>query len=957
MRQLTKGKAILLLIAIGAIAILAVVFFNLDFSATRALADDVTVHTIDDDLSFALRNNGTEYKVSARNKSITRIRIPKMYNGLPVTEIKDNGFMSCAKLEYVYIPDTVTRIGVNAFMNCKKLVNVDGMTNVESLCNNAFAMCPVMNETIVPFSVAEFGNGVFRGNANKVIIRKTESEMNELNADWKSGSNSIFIYGNELVIDDIYGDDGSTVIGYAINKTQNLYAPDVDFVLGDSYNGLPLVEIGDSAFSGSELNSFTLKHGDIVPDADNQNNTELFAVSNCTHTVNIKSNAFTCLFAQNINLTVNITFNDDTYDDDSCMDFEKGYSTSIFSGSTARGIMLPDNLTVIPRSMFANCENLREITNVTANVDVNRLSSNITTICSDAFAWCTSIINLYISDSVINMGSTVFDSWGGSDIEQTLHFDNMYVAPVGKDGYNWNEYWLGETYGNLTVDFKTFIVVLDKTGGSGGTDFVKAYYGQPMPAAQPPKLTGYYFRGYYYNGKQYYDENMNSMKSWDVAQDAALLAKWQEKDYDVYLDMQGGADGAASVIATYDNPMPTAQKPEKKGYEFLGYYTQPNGGGTKYYNADMTSAQDWDIPQDGVSLYAHWEIIDFILTVYYNDTVLYTCDTTHYGDDMSTLNIPLPVGLVIRGIYDTPDLTGNKYYDNEMNAAISNYNVTYDLNLYVMRMETHVIYIGGAVNSGNPSTVYYMDEVILKPASKRGYVFVGWYMGSQKITKLQYRTEEEITLTAVFEGHSIAVTPTTNEVEVSGHAYVYISLPSKLNRTCRIYVDSDVLQLYVYSAFNNVSYDMNIIIRNRTTDFTIKLENVSIAPTHNYCADILPAIAMYTDNDSRLLLHAYGNVTIKGTNGLATSGEDGGTAIYCSTLDICSADKLTLRGGKGGTNAKGDNGGNGGNAVYAEEIIKISRSAKVNACGGDHATIAMSANPYEIKSGRGVIDY
>ena len=49
-----------------------------------------------------------------------------------------------------------------------------------------------------------------------------------------------------------------------------------------------------------------------------------------------------------------------------------------------------------------------------------------------------------------------------------------------------------------------------------------------------------------------------------------------------------------SVSAIYDSAMPSAAAPTRQLYTFQGYFTAVNGGGEQYYNADMSSAKDWD---------------------------------------------------------------------------------------------------------------------------------------------------------------------------------------------------------------------------------------------------------------------------------------------------------------------------------------------------------------------------
>ncbi len=58
--------------------------------------------------------------------------IPDSYNGLPITEISNNGFMSCTNLKRIFLPSSVKKIGNNAFMNCAKLERLI-LPNVESI--------------------------------------------------------------------------------------------------------------------------------------------------------------------------------------------------------------------------------------------------------------------------------------------------------------------------------------------------------------------------------------------------------------------------------------------------------------------------------------------------------------------------------------------------------------------------------------------------------------------------------------------------------------------------------------------------------------------------------------------------------------------------------------------------------------------------------------------------------
>lgn len=80
------------------------------------------------------------------------------------------------------------------------------------------------------------------------------------------------------------------------------------------------------------------------------------------------------------------------------------------------------------------------------------------------------------------------------------------------------------------------------------------------------------------------------------------------KQYTITLDNQGAIEfGSESINVTYTEAIPQIAVPTKKASTFQGYYTEINGGGTKYINADGSSARDWDIPSS-MTLYAYWEL-------------------------------------------------------------------------------------------------------------------------------------------------------------------------------------------------------------------------------------------------------------------------------------------------------------------------------------------------------------
>mgnify|MGYP004649272133 CR=1 FL=1 len=96
-----------------------------------------------------------------------------------------------------------------------------------------------------------------------------------------------------------------------------------------------------------------------------------------------------------------------------------------------------------------------------------------------------------------------------------------------------------------------------------------------------------------------------------------------ERIQTVTLDSQSATTaGTTSVVATIGKAMPAITPPTREHYTFDGYFTQPNGEGVQYYNADGSSARDFDLESE-VTLYASWSADKFdIKFVNYDGTVL-----------------------------------------------------------------------------------------------------------------------------------------------------------------------------------------------------------------------------------------------------------------------------------------------------------------------------------------------
>lgn len=281
---------------------------------------------------------------------------------------------------------------------------------------------------------------------------------------------------------------------------------------------------------------------------------------------------------------------------------------------------------------------------------------------------------------------------------------------------------------------RTYTVTFDMHGGSGGTESAHAAYLQAMPAVTPPSKAGYTFGGYYSevngNGVQYYNYDGKAIKKYDKASNLTLYAKWSAKEYTVTLDAAGGT-GSGTVTAEYDSDMPPIVKPTKKGYTFLGYFTQQNGGGEKYYNADGASAKRYD-KTDGLTLYADWSANTYTVTFdKQGGSGGEESTDAVYDSKMPSVTPPERTGYTFGGYFENTDGGGAQYYYANGEAARS-YDVDSACTLYAKwTANTYDIVLNAQGGSGGSAVTAVFDSAMpaITAPDKPGYLFGGYFDG------------------------------------------------------------------------------------------------------------------------------------------------------------------------------------------------------------------------------------
>ncbi|MBQ6021329.1 MAG: InlB B-repeat-containing protein, partial [Clostridia bacterium] len=159
---------------------------------------------------------------------------------------------------------------------------------------------------------------------------------------------------------------------------------------------------------------------------------------------------------------------------------------------------------------------------------------------------------------------------------------------------------------------RMYKITFNDNGGSGGPGAQYKYYNATYTfSSAAPSRNGYTFKGWSTSSTATSATYVEG-STYTTNADLTVYAVWEANKYNLTLNKNGGSGGTDSVTATFDAAMPAlASVPTKSGYTFAGYYdTSAATGGTKYYNANRSSAHTWDKyanTTESNTLYARWD--------------------------------------------------------------------------------------------------------------------------------------------------------------------------------------------------------------------------------------------------------------------------------------------------------------------------------------------------------------
>ena len=180
---------------------------------------------------------------------------------------------------------------------------------------------------------------------------------------------------------------------------------------------------------------------------------------------------------------------------------------------------------------------------------------------------------------------------------------------IGSANSNINLYAINLVYSSEEPPAETPVYTLsyDENGGNGEMAEQEAEEGKKLTVKSNgfSAPTGYAFSEWNDNYKGA-GTKYTAGQEVTMTADLTLYAVWSAKTYTVTLDAKGGTGGSTSVQAKFDEVMPNITIPSRSGYIFKGYFSEANGAGTQYYDANGSSTNSWTTAGTA-TLYAYWE--------------------------------------------------------------------------------------------------------------------------------------------------------------------------------------------------------------------------------------------------------------------------------------------------------------------------------------------------------------
>ena len=494
------------------------------------------------------------------------ITIPDKLGGHPVTGLGENSFSTGhfdsplydihhTKIQSVTIPESVTSIGRAAFMNCTGLTSLTIKGVATSIGPGAFSTCTSLTSLSLVGSFQTIGEHAFASCNSLTSL--------SLTCDVQKIDDYAFLTCNSLTSLSLTGDI-QKIGDYAFYFCPSLKTvtlpkslTSIGLLAFGSCTSLDSIEIpgtvteiGGFAFSNSGLTSVKIDEG---------------VQSTGAHMFNSCAKLTTVTFPESLTTIADGSF---------------AYCSNL------NHVKIPASVTSIGYAAFSNCTSLSKIT----------LQDGVKTIGADAFYSCKELTSITLPDSVTDIGKEAFGNC--SKLESitipknvtTIEPDTFFLCGSLKD----------ITLPAGLISFKDDLSTCT-AGYLRATGIKTDENGDPIHGEDGGLIYIYTPDGtIYFNNDR---DTAEQLEGYDVLKDRNFLCLCK-----VTFDANGGTltDSAEvpvyeteKIIGTKANDLKAINDPTRPGYNFTGWYTDPDG--KQLFNADETAITD------DITLYAGWK--------------------------------------------------------------------------------------------------------------------------------------------------------------------------------------------------------------------------------------------------------------------------------------------------------------------------------------------------------------
>ena len=316
---------------------------------------------------------------------------------------------------------------------------------------------------------------------------------------------------------------------------------------------------------------------------------------------------------------------------------------------------------------------------------------------------------------------TLPEGWAWKDestIPQTEGTQTYPAIFTPDDTANYNTVETGISVGVVNEPVvREYAITFDANGGSVNPSGSSTKNGK-LESLPTPTHGGYDLLGWYTQK----DGGEKVTTDTVFTKNSIIYAHWQEQtaqEYTVTFNANGGSVSTTSTT-TKDGKLESLPTPTYDGYDFLGWYTEKDGG--EKVTTDTVFTKD-------TTIYAHWQkqaAQAYTVTFDANGGSVTPSSVTTKDGKLESLPTPTRGGYDFLGWYtekdggekvitDTVFTKDTTIYAHWQKQAAQEYTVTFDAN-------------GGTINSGViTSYTYGVGATLPTDVTREGYTFAGWY--------------------------------------------------------------------------------------------------------------------------------------------------------------------------------------------------------------------------------------